>query len=84
MATFVVGGAQMGPIQKADDRRAVVARMVALLDEAAGRGVEMLVYPELALTTFFPRWYAEDRTEFDRWSSAPATSAWRSPSATRS
>lgn len=67
MATFVVGGAQMGPIQKADDRRAVVARMVALLEEAAGRGVEMLVYPELALTTFFPRWYAEDRRDFDHW-----------------
>ena len=25
------------------------------------------VYPELTLTTFFPRWYHEDRGEADRW-----------------
>lgn len=57
MTKLVVGGAQMGPVQKADSRAATVARMIALMEEAAGRGVEMLVYPELALTTFFPRWY---------------------------
>ena len=67
MTGFIVGGAQLGPIQKAEDRASVVRRMIALLDEAAGRGVTMLVYPELALTTFFPRWYAEDRAEFDHW-----------------
>lgn len=67
MTKLVVGGAQMGPAQKADSRAATVARMIALMEEAAGRGVEMLVYPELALTTFFPRWYMEDRHEIDRW-----------------
>ena len=65
MVQLVVGGAQMGAIQRADSRQRVVTRMVALLDEAAGRGVEMLVYPELALTTFFPRWYMEDAGEID-------------------
>ncbi|KNY24484.1 N-carbamoyl-D-amino-acid hydrolase [Methylobacterium sp. ARG-1] len=67
MADFVVGGAQMGPIQRADTREDVVARMIALLERAAVAGVEMLVFPELALTTFFPRWYAEDRAEFDKY-----------------
>ena len=67
MTQFVVGGAQLGAIQRAEDRASVVRRMIALLEEAAGRGVTMLVYPELALTTFFPRWYAEDRAEFDHW-----------------
>ena len=62
-----VGGAQMGPIQKAEGREAVVSRMLALLDEALAEGCDLVVYPELALTTFFPRWYAEDRGEMDRW-----------------
>jgi N-carbamoyl-D-amino-acid hydrolase len=67
MTQLVVGGAQMGPIQRAEGREVAVARMVALLEEAASRGVEMLVYPELALTTFFPRWYMEDWAEVDAW-----------------
>ena len=62
-----IGGAQLGPIQKADSRQVVVARMLALLDQAKEAGCDLVVYPELALTTFFPRWYAEDRAEMDRW-----------------
>lgn len=55
----------MGPNQKADSRKMIVARMLALMEEAAGRGVELVVYPELALTTFFPRWYMENEAEVD-------------------
>jgi len=58
-----VAAAQLGPIQKADSRQSVVARM----DEAAAKGADFIVYPELALTTFFPRWYHEDRAEADGW-----------------
>ncbi len=60
-----VGGAQLGPIQKADGRQAVVARMLKLMDQAHEAGCDLIVYPELALTTFFPRWYAEDIAEMD-------------------
>ena len=60
-----VGGAQLGPIQKADGRQAVVARMLKLLDQAHAERCDLIVYPELALTTFFPRWYAEDIAEMD-------------------
>lgn len=67
MRTVTVGAAQLGPIQKADTREAVVARMVALLNEAAGKGCDLVVFPELALTTFFPRWYMEDQAEVDTW-----------------
>lgn len=56
-----VAGAQMGPIQKAETRHQVVARMLDLMGEAKGRGADLIVYPELALTTFFPRWYVEDQ-----------------------
>jgi N-carbamoyl-D-amino-acid hydrolase len=62
-----IGGAQMGPVQKADSRRAVVRRMLDLLAQAADAKCDLVVYPELALTTFFPRWYMIDRDEIDFW-----------------
>lgn len=67
MRNIRAGAAQLGPIQRAESRQSVVQRMLALLDEAARMGCTLVVYPELALTTFFPRWYAEDRAEFDSW-----------------
>jgi predicted amidohydrolase len=62
-----IGGAQMGPIQKADSREIVVARMLDLLARAKAAGCHLVVYPELALTTFFPRWYMTDEIEVDAW-----------------
>jgi N-carbamoyl-D-amino-acid hydrolase len=62
-----VAAAQLGPIQAADGRQSVVARMLALMEEAHRRGADFIVYPELALTTFFPRWHHEDRAEADHW-----------------
>ena len=67
MRNVRVGAAQMGPIQKADSRESVVERMIALLDQAAGEGCDLVVFTELGLTTFFPRWYYEDRAEADVW-----------------
>jgi predicted amidohydrolase len=78
MARIVtVAAAQLGPIQKAEGRESVVARMIVLMKQASAMGATFIVYPELALTTFFPRWYHEDRAEADRWFEAtmpgPAT-----------
>jgi N-carbamoyl-D-amino-acid hydrolase len=68
MARIVtVAAAQLGAIQKAESRQAVVARMIDLMDQAKSMGADFIVYPELALTTFFPRWYHEDRAEADFW-----------------
>jgi predicted amidohydrolase len=67
MRVINVAAAQMGPIQKADSREAVIKRMIALMDEAKARGADLIIYPELALTTFFPRWYMEDQAEVDAW-----------------
>ncbi|MGI9449633.1 MAG: N-carbamoyl-D-amino-acid hydrolase [Geminicoccaceae bacterium] len=67
MREIVVGAAQMGPIQKADSRDAVVARMIDLLDQAEVEKCDLVVFPELCLTTFFPRWYMEDQAEVDGW-----------------
>ena len=62
-----VGAAQMGPIQRAEGRAAVVERMLALLKKAHEKNCDLVVFPELALTTFFPRWYMEDQAEVDTW-----------------
>ena len=67
MRIINVGAAQMGPIQRADSKTTVVARMVALLDQAAAASCDLLVYPELALTTFFPRWDVQHPGESDPW-----------------
>lgn len=67
MRTIVTGGAQLGAIQKDDTRDTVVERMIVLLERAAADGCTLVVFPELALTTFFPRWYMEDQAEVDRW-----------------
>lgn len=67
MREIVTAALQMGPIQKAETRKDVVERMIALLDRAKDAGATLAVFPELALTTFFPRWYMEDQAEVDRW-----------------
>ena len=51
-----VAAAQMGPNQRADTREAILARMIDLLERAAREGAQLAVFPELAFTTFFPRW----------------------------
>ncbi len=58
--------AQLGPIHLADSRAAVVKRLMAMMREAHGRGARFVVFPELALTTFFPRWWMTDQAEIDR------------------
>ncbi len=67
MREVVTAALQLGPINKADSRETVVERMIALLDQAKDAGATLAVFPELAFTTFFPRWYYEDRAEADQW-----------------
>jgi predicted amidohydrolase len=61
----VVAAAQMGPVARDTEREEVVDRLVALLREAAGAGAGLVVFPELALTTFFPRYWITDTAELD-------------------
>ena len=65
--TVTVAAAQLGPVQREHDRESVVKRLIAMLQEAHGRGAELVVFPELALTTFFPRWFVDDITEADHY-----------------
>ncbi|MGE0719041.1 MAG: N-carbamoyl-D-amino-acid hydrolase [Alphaproteobacteria bacterium] len=60
-----VGAAQLGPIQRAHSRTDVVKRLTELMRQAHAMGCDLVVFPELALTTFFPRWWMTDREEID-------------------
>ena len=60
-----VGAAQLGPIARAQTRPQVVKRLLELLHAAKSHGCDLVVFPELALTTFFPRWYFERQEEVD-------------------
>ena len=62
-----VGAAQMGPIQKEHTRAEAVARLVALLEQGSRNDCDLVVFPELALTTFFPRWFVDDISQADHW-----------------
>ena len=65
MRTITVGGAQLGPIARDESRAAVVMRLIVMLREARARDCDLVVFPELALTTFFPRWFMTLPAEID-------------------
>ncbi len=60
-----IAAAQLGPLHRSDNRAAATKRLVALLREAHGMGAKFVVFPELAFTTFFPRWWVEDQADVD-------------------
>lgn len=61
-----IAAAQLGPISRHETRKEVVSRMIALMHGAKAQDVDLVVYPELSLTTFFPRWFMSDQTEIDQ------------------
>ena len=61
--TIKLAAAQMGPNQEGTPREAIVERMLGLLEQAIRDGVELIVYPEMALTTYFPK---KVRSDFDQ------------------
>ena len=62
-----VGAAQLGPIAADETRKEVVDRLIDLLQEGAATACDLVVFPELALTTFFPRWYTDDVSGHDHY-----------------
>ena len=62
---LTLAAGQLGPIARSESRTSVVNRMMELMRDAKSRGVDLIVYPEMALTTFFPRWWIEDAEELD-------------------
>lgn len=64
---LTVGAAQMGPVGRSESRTDVVLRLLEMLREAKGRGCDLVVFTECALTPFFPRWWEEDIAALDQW-----------------
>jgi len=60
---LTIAAGQLGPISRRESRSEIIGRLVALLEEAAGHGVGLVVFPEMALTPFFPRWLIEEGPE---------------------
>jgi predicted amidohydrolase len=57
---FTIAAAQMGPVHIDSSRSETLARMIILLDTAAARGAQIVLFPETAFTTFFPRHLISD------------------------
>jgi predicted amidohydrolase len=65
MARWVkVAAAQMGPINEGTGRDEVVERMLTLLEQAVAEQVDLLAYPEMALTPYFPKRIRDDYEQF--------------------
>src|SRR5437867_13455046 len=58
-----VAAAQMGPNNEGTPREEIVERMLGLLEQATRESVELIAYPEMALTTYFPK---KIRPDFDQ------------------
>ena len=62
---LTVAAAQMGPIARDEPRASAIARLCDMMRSAKDKGADLVVFPELALTTFFPRWHFEQQSEID-------------------
>ncbi len=60
-----VAAAQLGPTGRRDARSVVVDRLCQLMEGAARDRVDLVVFPELALTSFFPRWLLPQGPDLD-------------------
>src|SRR5439155_13745414 len=59
-----VAAAQLGAIPEGTTRQEMVERMLALMEQAVADGVEIIAYPELALTPYFPKKIRNDADQF--------------------
>lgn len=66
MRKLKIAAAQLGPLHLADTRVTATKRLVKLLRDAHAMGAKFVVFPELAFSTFFPRYWYEDQAEIDK------------------
>ena len=63
--TLKVAAAQLGPVHLSTPRSEVVTRMITLLQHASTLGAQLVLFPETAFTTFFPRHLITSQVELD-------------------
>ncbi|KAI2940173.1 hypothetical protein CBS147321_6312 [Aspergillus niger] len=62
-----LAAAQMGTTNKWSSREETLNRMITLLKDAATQGAKLVLFPEIAFTTFFPRYLILDEAELEDW-----------------
>ena len=60
-----VAAAQLGPIHLTTPRPEVISRMISLLQSASNLDAQLVLFPETAFTTFFPRHLVNSQAELD-------------------
>lgn len=61
---LTVAAAQLGPVTSlTTPRTETLSRMIRLLEQAAEKKVQLVLFPELAFTTFFPSYIIDDPDE---------------------
>lgn len=63
--TLKIAAAQMGAVHLTSTRAETLARMIKLLHSANELGAQVVLFPETAFTTFFPRHLIEDREKLE-------------------
>ena len=64
---ITVAAAQVGAVHKDAVKTETVQRLTKLLKEASSKKVQLVVFPEATLTTFFPRHLFKEQEELDRY-----------------
>ncbi len=62
---ITVGAAQLGPIECTESRAQAVLRLMTLMRQAHSHGCDLVVFPECALTAFFPHWWFDNQDDID-------------------
>ncbi|KAF2815251.1 carbon-nitrogen hydrolase [Mytilinidion resinicola] len=60
-----IAAAQVGAVHIWSKRLDTLKRLLKLLDDAASRGAQVVLFPETTLTTFFPRYFFSDDAELE-------------------
>lgn len=55
-----IASCQVGAVHRTSSREDTMKRLLALLEQAAAQGAQLALFPELAFTTFFPRYLLTD------------------------
>jgi len=63
--TLKIAAAQMGAVHFHSTRQDTLARMIKLLQSASTLDAQLVLFPEAAFTTFFPRHLISDHKELD-------------------
>lgn len=62
-----VAAAQVGSVHYDADRLQTLNRLIQLLKDAASRGAQIVLFPEITFTTFFPRHLFSSQAELDKY-----------------